>query len=61
MKTTKCGYFSQETVILIAIQLYQRLKDLHSIGVLHNDIKPDNLLIDKHSEGIIHMIDFGLS
>jgi RIO-like serine/threonine protein kinase len=31
---------------MIAMQLYQRLKDLHSIGVVHNDIKPDNILVD---------------
>jgi serine/threonine protein kinase len=46
---------------MVAIQLYQRLKDLHSIGVIHNDIKPDNILVDKQTGGIVHFIDFGLS
>ena len=53
--------FSQETVIMIAIQLYERLRDLHRIGVVHNDIKPDNILVDRASEKIMHLIDFGLS
>ncbi|TNV85486.1 hypothetical protein FGO68_gene11074 [Halteria grandinella] len=53
--------FSEETVIMIAIQLYERLRDLHSIGIVHNDIKPDNLLVDAQQEDLIHLIDFGLS
>ena len=58
---------------MIAIQLvrkfflismkFERLRDLHSIGVIHNDIKLENLLIgrDQESRGVLHMIDFGLS
>jgi serine/threonine protein kinase len=46
---------------MIGIQIYQRLRDLHSIGVIHNDIKPDNLLVDKKTGATIHFIDFGLS
>ena len=56
-----CSHFSQESVIMIALQLYQRLKDLHSIGVVHNDIKPDNILVDQQTGSLIHLIDFGLS
>jgi len=31
---------------MIGIQLCKRLRDLHSIGIIHNDIKPDNMLLD---------------
>jgi serine/threonine protein kinase len=40
------------------------LRDLHSIGVVHNDIKLDNLLIYNGSKTLadtLHLIDFGLS
>ena len=37
------------------------MRDLHSIGFIHNDIKPDNLLIDTEKGDTIYMIDFGLS
>ena len=58
--------FSIKTVCLIAIQLIQRIEELHNKGWLHRDIKPDNFLIgsgnkhDPNTGGIIYMIDLGL-
>ena len=45
---------------MIGIQLNQRLRDLHSLGIIHNDIKPDNMILDQSLENI-YLIDFGLS
>lgn len=53
--------FSKETVFMIGVQIFERLRDLHSIGVIHNDLKPDNFLIDSHTGSTLHLIDFGLS
>lgn len=56
---------------MIAIQLVihtcvnfdqiQRLKDLHSLSFVHNDIKLENILIGSENPGNIFLIDFGLS
>jgi serine/threonine protein kinase len=38
-----------------------RLKDLHSLGYVHNDIKLENILIGHKDPAKIYLIDFGLS
>lgn len=37
--------FSEKTVIMIAMQLIDRIEFMHTKQFLHRDIKPDNLLI----------------
>lgn len=41
-------------------QLVAVLKDIHEYGILHRDIKPDNIILHPQS-GRIYLIDFGLS
>ena len=37
------------------------LAELHSVDVIHADIKPDNILLSGHSPPLVRLADFGLS
>lgn len=37
------------------------MRDLHSIGYVHNDIKLENIIIGTKDPNVIYLIDFGLS
>lgn len=55
-------YFSMKTIFMIAIQMIKRIEYVHTRGILHRDIKPDNFLIGpQDQEHIIYLVDYGLS
>jgi serine/threonine protein kinase len=54
------GVFDLRNLILLTIKSITLLKYIHSKGILHQDIKPENILFDKSFENI-YLIDFGLS
>lgn len=54
--------FTIKTVCMIVIQLIDILEHIHSFGILHKDIKPENILIGhKNEKNKIFLIDYGLS
>lgn len=54
--------FTLQTVLLIAIQLIQRVQELHSKNYIHRDIKPENYLVGiEDKSNFVFMIDFGLA
>jgi serine/threonine-protein kinase len=55
----KRGPMDVEAVIALGIKLGDTLAHLHEVGVVHRDIKPDNVLID--ADGHPVLTDFGLA
>ena len=55
------GRFSLKTTLKIGYQMIERLQHLHSKGLVHRDIKPDNILMGANDQShLVHLVDFGL-
>lgn len=56
------GYgLSLVTICHLAIQMIKRLEDLHSIGYVHRDLKPKNIVVNLHDPQQFNLIDLGLA
>ena len=53
------GALSEPEALAYILQLLQGLRVIHSVGMVHLDIKPGNVMIDK--SGKVVLIDFGAS
>ncbi|XP_047496528.1 serine/threonine-protein kinase shk1/pak1-like [Penaeus chinensis] len=48
----------------IALKVCQAMKEVHEAGIVHCDLKPDNILVEMSEKGEpqeVHIIDFGLA
>ena len=53
------GRFAENAVMFYAAQMVLALEEIHRIGVVYRDLKPENLLMDQ--DGYMRLTDFGLS
>jgi hypothetical protein len=55
----RCGAFKIEQVKLYAAEIALALEQLHNLGIIYRDLKPENLMLD--AAGHLKLTDFGLS
>jgi serine/threonine protein kinase len=53
------GRISQDRAIGITIAVLEALEYIHEHGVVHRDMKPENVMIDAHDN--VKLIDFGIA
>jgi serine/threonine-protein kinase len=51
--------FGEQEALGIIIQVAEALRHAHSMGLIHRDVKPKNIMINK--EGIVKLADMGLA
>ena len=56
---SKGKVFGEQEAIDIVIQVAEALKHAHSVGLIHRDVKPKNIMINK--ENIVKLADMGLA
>lgn len=54
-------YFTLPRLSYITRQCLIALKFVHKLGLVHSDVKPENILLGSYSRALIKLIDFGSS
>lgn len=54
-------YFTRKRLCYITRQCLVALNFVHSLGLVHSDVKPENILLASYSRAKVKLIDFGSS
>jgi serine/threonine protein kinase/tetratricopeptide (TPR) repeat protein len=55
----RVGQFTARRAVAVAEQISEGLAEAHRLGVIHRDLKPQNIMIDR--EGNARIMDFGIA
>lgn len=56
------GSFSLKTVLMLGLQMVQRIQHMHTQTFIHRDIKPENFLMGLDDQShVLYMIDLGFA
>ncbi len=56
------GAISERKTALIAHQTLNALREAHAAGLVHRDLKPDNIMIEsRHGGDFVRILDFGIA
>lgn len=54
-------YFTKRRLCYLTRQVLQALAFVHDLGLVHSDVKPENILLSSYSRAKVKLIDFGSS
>lgn len=60
-KTGEEPYFTLPNLKKITVQCLEALQFVHNLGIIHCDLKPENIVINSYSRVEVKLIDFGSS
>ena len=60
-RITEKGAFSEAEAKEAFIQVMKAIQYMHHNKICHRDMKPENLLFIKSGDGLLKLIDFGIS